>query len=304
MKRVASIDIGTNTILMLITGIDSSFEGFRIIDQFFSTPRLGVGVDHNKTISSDAITRAEVILENYKKQCESNNVDIIIVAATSAMRDAENATFVKSKFENILNTKVNVITGDEEAYLSYLGSVVTLEKSILIDIGGGSTEIITGENHKILQRKSFQMGAVRITERIFKSKFPLTNDLFDEAEHVILDNLKEFEICQNLSEIYAVAGTPCSIATAINGFHDYEVEKIDGTRLYLTDIESLLFEFRKMTPAEITSKYLINAKRADIISAGALILCTILRYFKLEYTIVSAKGLRYGLIKDYVLKNK
>lgn len=300
--RIASIDIGTNTILMLIVESIGNSE-FQILNQQFSTPRLGEGVDKNGIISQNAIDRALEVLSNYKKICNDYKVDVIKAVGTSALRDAKNSSEVLKIFKSILNYDVEVISGENEAYLSFIGSVNSTKRSLLIDIGGGSTELIIGENNQIQNRISLQIGAVRITEKFFKNIYPINDNFYNDAINYIKEQLNNFKIDSKIEFIYSVAGTPCSIATALKGIPDYEVDKVDGEKIYIEDIQNILNKFKLMNPNEISEKYLINPKRADIIAAGTLILYLILQQYNLNYTIVSSKGLRFGIIKDFLIKN-
>ncbi len=296
---VATIDIGTNTILLLIARIkaDGSYD---IIEQHFSTPRLGEGVDKSGIISEQAIIRATDVLRQYKQLIIKNKVEKVVTNATSAMRDALNNQYVKSIFENILNSKIEIISSDTEAYYSYIGAINSEDKSALLDIGGGSTEIMIGEKYNIIFRKSFQIGTVRFTERIFNNISPISASKLDEASNLLKSSLASVSIDIKDIPLYSVAGTPCAIATSIKGLADYEVDKIDNTKLYKNDILKILNQFSQLNAIEIANIFKITPKRADVITAGALILYTFLDIFSVEYTIVSSKGLRFGILQNLI----
>jgi exopolyphosphatase/guanosine-5'-triphosphate,3'-diphosphate pyrophosphatase len=298
MERIASIDIGTNTVLMVVADIsDSKYE---VVREEFSIPRLGENVDKEGKIIEAAFKRTSEVITNYRNICNELKVEKILAVGTSALRDAENAKEIRLELENILDAKIRIIHGEEEAQLSFKGSVTTTELSTLIDIGGGSTEIIIGESGNILERKSLQMGAVRITERILKNIYPIIPEYYIEAEIFIRSELDKLFKINNKAPLFACAGTPTAIATAISGLHDYEAKQINGTKIGKKQVYDLLQEFRKLTQTKISEKYLINLKRADLITAGAMILYTFMDYFGFEECIVSAMGLRYGIIVDYM----
>lgn len=296
---VATIDIGTNTILMLIAKVKSNGE-YDIIEQKFATPRLGEGIDKTGIISDVAIERAKDVFKVYKEIIEKYKVDKVIANATSAMRDAKNKFQVKEIFESILNSEVEIISGESEAYFSYIGGVPTTEKSALLDIGGGSTEIMVGENGKILFRKSFQIGAVRLTERFFKNVSPIESKYFEESSKYLDLLFSEQNIDINGIELYSVAGTPCALATAYRGLFDYEIDKVHNSKLYKFQILELLNKFSLLNSYQISDIYKISPKRADVITAGALILYTFLNNHSIDYTIVSSKGLRFGILHNFM----
>jgi exopolyphosphatase/guanosine-5'-triphosphate,3'-diphosphate pyrophosphatase len=298
MERIATIDIGTNTVLMVIADIFNS--KYKIVREEFSIPRLGENVDKEGKIIETAFKRTSEVITKYRTICNESKVGKILAVGTSALRDAKNADEIRMKLEQILDAKILIIHGEEEAQLSFKGAVTTTKLSALIDIGGGSTEIITGESGHILERKSLQMGAVRITERILRNIYPVKVEYYDEAEKFIRSEFDKLFKIDNKMPLFACAGTPTAIATALAGLHDYEAMKINGTKIGKKQIFDLLQEFRKLTQTEISEKYLINLKRADLITAGALILYIFMEYFGFEECIVSALGLRYGIIVDYM----
>ncbi len=296
---VATIDIGTNTILMLITEVSEQGK-YDIIDQHFGTPRLGEGLDKSGYISEIAIQRASEVLINFKIIIDKLKVDKVITNATSAMRDAKNNLQVKAIFEEILQSEVEIISGESEAYFSYIGGVPTTDKSALLDIGGGSTEIMIGENNKIIFRKSFQIGAVRLTERFFNNISPIDTEKYNIAKQYMNELYSKETFAIDNLELYSVAGTPCALATAARGLFDYEIDKVHNTKLYKDEIYKLINEFSTLKSSEISTNFKINPKRADVITAGALILYSFLDKFNLDYTIVSSKGLRFGILQNYI----
>jgi len=205
----ASIDIGTNTILMLIGEIKNN-KIVRILNDEHSIARLGENVDASGIIQTSAIKRAGNILRHYYDLCSSLKVSQIRIVATSALRDAFNKDFVLAEFKKYINPEIEIISGEEEAELSFLGTVEDSSESIVIDIGGGSTEFIFGKNNNVNHRISTQIGAVRLTERFFKNHPP------DTTQISLLNKYVRNELKNKLPNIqsslcYAVAGTPTTI---------------------------------------------------------------------------------------------
>ncbi len=299
--RIAGIDIGTNTILMMIA--ENGKSGIRIIRDEHSIARLGEKTDESGEISHAAIDRAANILQSYRNICNEENVDVILPAATSAMRDAKNNKYVKSELERIISSEIRLIDGEEEARLSFLGTVEDTDEASVIDIGGGSTEFISGKNREVSFRKSIDIGSVRITERFFKNPVPLDLEI-SEAESFIKSEFKKYLSDFNAGgRFYAVAGTPTTIAAAVLKLDDFKREKINLYNLSIDDINTMKYKFLKMTPEEITNQYNIHPMRADVIAAGAVILSESMQYLRKNSCIVSTMGLRYGIIKDYLINN-
>lgn len=295
--RVAGIDIGTNTILMLIADV---FDDGKIvpIGDYHAIARLGEGLKQTGNISEEALNRGLEILKNFKKEIVRHSVDKVFCVGTSALRDAKNSLSVIEKIESETGLKVKVIDGQFEAYLSFIGTIESDEYSIVFDIGGGSTEIIAGENNQISFRKSFDFGVVKLTEQFIESHPP------DEITIKTMKNeiSKHFSLIQSnivKGKIYAVAGTPTTIAAVVLGLKEYDRNKVHNYVLTLNDIRQTLSLFLTLSIDEIISKLHIPPLRADVITAGTIILETFCEYFNLDSVIVSDKGLRYGVVKYF-----
>jgi exopolyphosphatase/guanosine-5'-triphosphate,3'-diphosphate pyrophosphatase len=297
LRRLAAIDIGTNTILMLIAEINTENELIIIRDEH-SIARLGEGTDRTGIISSEALNRAKVILTAYKKLCSEYEVTDFLICGTSALRDAKNSTDIQKSLSDIIGAEIKIISGEEEARLSYMGTVDDDDRSIVIDIGGGSTEFILGENSKILSRISLPIGAVRITERIFEGEHPPTSDAIFEALSLITSEIEKVELDGVDANIYSVAGTPTTIASISLGLEKYDREKVDGYELQHDSLNKVIGELFESDIEMIVEKYGIDPKRADVITAGAIILSEAMLHLNTESVIVSGKGLRYGILLE------
>jgi exopolyphosphatase/guanosine-5'-triphosphate,3'-diphosphate pyrophosphatase len=168
--------------------------------------------------------------------------------------------------------------------------------STVVDIGGGSTEFINGENASINYRKSLNIGAIKITENYFP-KHPPTLDQIEKAENFIINNLEQLEISYLGGDLFAVAGTPTTLAAISKGLSEFDYSEIDGVRLSLEFLENIKNDFLSLTIDQIIYKYKIHPKRADVITAGTIILKSVLHFLNRDNFIVSAKGLRYGILK-------
>jgi len=293
--RYAAIDTGTNTILMVIG--EKTGSGIKIINDYISLARLGEGVDESGNINFAAIDRACEILSGYQKLCKEHNVSKIQLVGTSALRDAKNSKQVLSEFKKVINADMNIISGETEAYLSFIGTVPDTNPSIVIDIGGGSTEIIFGENNTIAARNSFNIGAVRFKERYIPNHPPTSEELENTRCAIIIEFEKFKKPCFT-GKVFAVAGTPTTLAEVAMNLSEYEPDKIHNFVLTKNKTEEIINLFLNSSITDIIEKLHIHPKRADVITCGAIILQEALIYLGVDECTVSIQGLRYGVLKN------
>lgn len=298
-RKFASIDVGSNTILMLVGELlpDGSI---RTIRDEHSIARLGENVNKTGVISKAAIARALPIFEKYRKIAREENVEAICACATSAVRDAGNKAEFLPLFDEALGEKIHVIHGETEATLSFLGSTEDLTRSTIIDIGGGSTEFICGENSVIEYKTSLNFGAVKLKEKFFRFH-PAPPDILRAAEEAIRRECSILpEKIFSTDKIYSVAGTPTSIAAIYHNIREFDYEKIHLFRLTPQIVDDVFDLVMSHSLAELIERYNIHPQRADILPAGVSILKTVMKQFSIGQIIVSAKGLRYGILKNMI----
>ena len=298
-KRYCSVDIGTNTVLMLIAEFDG--KNFHILDEKYEIARLGENLDKTGFIGKEAFDRTIKILKSFVDIAESYNSSEFVIAATSAMREATNGDEIKNKIEALTGKKIDIITGEKEAKLSFEGTVENKKRNIVIDIGGGSTEVIYGKEDNILFLKSFDIGAVRLTERFFSEQPPTLVEI-EKASDLIAEEIYDEININDFEDIYAVAGTATTIAATAQELKDFDIEKIDGYVLTSDILSDVFYKYAASETDKIIEKYGVHPKRADLITAGTLILKMISLMLNKKNIIVSAKGLRYGLLKDHIKK--
>lgn len=296
IMKVASIDIGTNTLLLLIAEVDAS--GLEIIQDYHLIARLGENVDKTGEISDHAIERGCAILRDYKALIDKAGIKDIVIVGTSALRDAKNSQKVCAKFEEIIGSPVRIIKGEEEANLSFLGSKIDESDNIVMDIGGGSTEFVSGAGSKISFRRSLDIGAVRLTERFLKGDGSQAEQIA-ELNSFLQKELAKLDKDKLQGEIVAVAGTPTSLAQMNLGLNDYDYNLIHKYKFSLVDLKKNIDILINTPKEELISKYYIHPNRADILLAGSLILQNFVEYMQREDFIVSCHGLRFGVVLDY-----
>ncbi|MEG8947382.1 Ppx/GppA phosphatase family protein [Rosettibacter firmus] len=299
---IASIDIGSNTILLLIARINLEKAKLETIQNYYRAPRISQGLLENGNISSEKINKLLNVLEEYKSIIEQYNCSKVFIVATNAFRIANNAKEILDLIKIKYNWTINIIDGEEEAKLSYLGATYeySSKEKVVIDIGGGSTEIIYGQNDEIRFKKSFPIGVVSLTEKFIKNEIPteteiikLTNELNEVFK--ILDNIpkKIFTI--------AVAGTPTTLSCIKQNIKNYNEQLVDNSILTYNDVTNIADTLASMSGMQIKEKYgQVVEGREDVLFTGTIILKTIMEKLELEKITVSNKGLRYGVIVDYM----
>ncbi len=300
MKRVAALDLGTNSFLCLIVEGDST--GIKkIIYDSVQVVRLGQDINKTQMFHPDALKRMDLCLEKFKVIIDKHKVDQILAMATSAARDAKN----KNDFFEICKkhkVPVSIVSGADEARITYQGATAHIgkaqqssQKTLIVDIGGGSTELVLGQGDQILFSQSLNIGCVRLTEQMI-SQQPVSDvehaKVLNKIERELDPALQEIKKT-NLQEIVAVAGTPTTLAAAEIG--QFDPNLVEGYILSLKKLDDWVIKLKTSSASEKTSKFNIETGRADIIYVGALILWTIVQKLGLPSLKVSTKGVRYGV---------
>lgn len=306
MMNVASIDIGSNTVLLLIAEVDIKNWTFNTILNRYEIPRLGKGLDENGDISDDRIEKLLAILNSNQNLITQYNCEAILCTATNALRIAKNSNYIVDKVRSKLGIEIEIISGEREAELSYKGAASILpqvSEKVVLDIGGGSTEVIYGSGNEMKFRKSFSIGAVNLTEIFIKQTPPLPIEL----DSLISELEKRFTELKDLFEknipLIAVAGTPTTLAAIANQLSEYDEKIVEGFQLTQNKLTDFIDEFSIKKPEEILGRYgEIIRGREDIILAGSLILQHILTITRNEFCTVTGKGIRYGSVVDFIEK--
>ena len=298
MKRVAAIDIGTNTILMVIAECTAE-SVFHFLHEEHSIARLGNKVDSNHTILPDSIERVEEILQKYTAIARKFNVNEIVACGTSVFRDAANREEVVEYFYQKFGISIRILSGDEEGRLTYIGALIGWWNSnnddvAVIDIGGGSTELSFGKGLNYIGSASINIGAVRITERILKSS-PPSPSAIEEAIYEINNHLLQLPSLSAKTKFVGVAGTLTTLASYVQKLRSFEKEKVHKFLLTREQVENSFQELKRLSLVELHQIQSINPKRADIIVAGILILRQIMEKYNVSKILVSTQGLRYGI---------
>ena len=298
--RIASVDIGTNTVRLLVVEVyDSGSFKWLMTDR--AVVRLGEGLSRSKRLRPEAMERTLRVLERFKGECRRLKVDRVIPIATAAVREAENGDDFVRLVRDRIGWDVRVISGEEEAYYTYLGvkKGLSLNNPFLVfDIGGGSTEYICASDG--LNYRSLGMGVVKLTEEFLVSDPPVEEELerLREAVRGFLGTL-DMDRCRGVI-VVGTAGTPTTLAALDMRLAVYDPEKVHGYRLSLERLESMERWLVSMTSSERLRLPGMEKGREDLIVAGTVIVVETLKFFGSREMVVSEWGIREGVIVDVV----
>lgn len=293
--RVATLDLGSNTFLCLIADIDKNGQ-LTVVRDLAQVVRLGQGVLQNEVFHPEALERAKDCLEVFAQEIKAAGAERVLALATAAARKAKN----RDRLEQILNDlkiPFRIISGDEEATLTFLGAqsgISSIGTKVVIDIGGGSTEITIGDEKGIHFRQSFEIGVVRLREQYINA-FPISKKISNEIQQDIQNSFEHFENIPKEKgpiEVIGVAGTPTTLAAAVLG--GFDPFKVDGFEFSLDDLLGWELRLNGLTPQEIEEVYSVPKGRSDVLSVGVMILIAGLKALKKDRLKVSVRGLRYG----------
>jgi len=295
--RVAVIDIGTNSTRLFVA--DIADDRVTRIDRRSRVTRLGRGVDLSGQLSSEAIEATCREIADYVEICRDAEVGRIDAIATSAVRDASNGSAFVAELRERFALSARVLDGEEEARLTYLGATCENSPSVptlVVDIGGGSTELIVGVGDDIAFHTSLQAGVVRHSERHISADPPSALELEALAGDVrgLIENAIVDQPGASADAGIAVAGTPTSLASIEIGLEPYDPKQVHGHTLTLRTIQRLLSRLASAPlskRAEITG---LHPDRAPNIVAGVVILIETMRAFDLDRIEVSEHDILYG----------
>jgi len=294
---MASIDIGTNTILLLIAEVDQG--RIKPLFEMETVVRLGERVHENGILLKEAMWRGLQTLSQYLERCRAMEVQEIFPVGTSALREATNSEDFLRLVKEKLDLSIEVISGEEEAQLSFFAVAKDLQETgkplLVVDIGGGSTEFILGKGDQIRQWISLPLGSVRFTEQFLHSD-PVQEEEWQKMERKILESLVDIPHSQEPLSMVAVGGTATTLASVEQGLEEFVVEKIHHFVLQKEALNNQLLLYRSQTTEERKKIPGLPMARADVILAGAAILFLTMEEVKCPSVLISCHGVRYGLL--------
>jgi exopolyphosphatase/guanosine-5'-triphosphate,3'-diphosphate pyrophosphatase len=304
VSRVAAIDCGTNSIRLLIADITG--DNFKEVLRTMEIVRLGQGVDKNKAFHPDAIDRTLKAVELFRDQIASKGVEKIRFCATSATRDASNRNLFIDGVRDILGIEVEVIPGEEEAELSFIGATKELRQSdapfLVVDIGGGSTEFVFG-SEKVEFAKSVNIGCVRMSERHLNTQPPSMAQIAQAIVDIDIAITQAAAVVPitTAKTLVAVAGTATTVAAAALELTDYDRHLIHLSIISSDKVHKTAASFQSMNKDQIASLGFMHPGRVDVITAGSLVLSRIMAATGAAEFVASESdildGMAWSLIK-------
>ncbi|MEV6487942.1 Ppx/GppA phosphatase family protein [Actinoplanes sp. NPDC051633] len=288
--RVAAIDCGTNSIRLLISDEGSD------VARRMEIVRLGEGVDRTGRLSERAIERTRQALLGYAAEIAELGVQRVRMVATSASRDASNADDFRAMVKSVLGVAPEVITGDEEASLSFLGAVRDLtggDTKLVVDIGGGSTEFITGVT-EVDAAISVDIGCVRMTERHLRGDPPTPAEIAAAERDITTAVGRALGVVGN-GTLVGLAGSVTTVAALALDLPGYDASRIHHARISYDDVARVTAGLLRMTVAERLALPVMHSGRADVIGAGALILRIVMELAQQGAVIASEHDILDGI---------
>jgi len=297
MDQLAVIDVGSNSVKFYVCRRMKDGSIQTLIDKS-SISRLGEGLMETGRIHEASLERNARAVSEFAAEARENGVEKIVGVGTMALRSAENGHDFVSRVRELSGVEIKMISGDEEARLSYLaalsGMALPEGELAVFDTGGGSTEFIFGEGTKIRRRFSVNLGALRITEKYFRDD-PVREGSVEKALREIDREFSRAGVTGNPTAIIGIGGAVTSLGAVKHQMEQYRPALLQGTALGKADIEAQIAAYRTKTIAQRRQMPGLQPKRADIILAGACIVGSIVTRLNKDALTISVRGLRHGL---------
>jgi exopolyphosphatase / guanosine-5'-triphosphate,3'-diphosphate pyrophosphatase len=298
--RVAVVDIGSNSTRLLIADVEPPGSDVTPLVRRSQVTRLGHGVDASGRLDPESMERTWRVLSGYRTEIDEHGCEANLAVLTSAVRDASNGAEFASRVRDELGLDAKVLSGDEEAQLTFLGAMSGRpsadQPTVVIDIGGGSTEFVVGVGRSAGFHISLPIGVVRMSERHIHGDPPAPAQLQalgQDVRETLFNGLPEDERTP-VAVAVAVAGTATSAASIAQELDPYDPARVHGYQLALATVELLLARLADMDEAQRRTVVGLNPDRAPTIVAGMVVLGEAMRAFDLETVEVSEHDILYG----------
>lgn len=288
MRKFAVIDIGSNSVRLMFVA-----DG-KVLYKSLHTTRLGEGLASSNRLTDAAIERSALAVAAYFQRAKDEGAEEVFAFATAAVRSAENRQAFLDRVKTLCGLSVEVISGEEEGEIGILGALGKADGGV-IDVGGASTEIVLRENGVSVYKKSINVGVVRLKDSCGREKAALNE--YAKAR------VEEYGELPPVQELYAIGGTATTLGAQVLGLKEYDSEKITGAVITLEQLQSLSDKLLNMTVEEIASLPCMPKGRADVLTGGAVWLCTVMERFGIKRLVISDRdnlegyAIKRGLMK-------
>jgi exopolyphosphatase / guanosine-5'-triphosphate,3'-diphosphate pyrophosphatase len=305
VNRLAAVDIGTNSVRLLVADVDGDGENAKLhtLDRRMRITRLGQGVDRTRALAPDAIDRTVDVLREYRGALDEHGVASVRATATSAARDATNRDELFTRVHDALGVEPELLSGEEEARLSFLGATAELDAPapyLVVDIGGGSTEFVLGTDAPT-GLVSLDLGCVRITEQFLHSDPPAPEELSNAVAAVrdlVADVPRVVPGVSDAATLVGLAGTITTVAAIEQGLPEYDPERIHHFRLDRAAVEDVFRTLATESAAQRAHNPGLEPGRVDVIVGGVVVLVGILRVLGFDTVLVSEADILDGLVRS------
>ncbi|MGN6245819.1 MAG: Ppx/GppA phosphatase family protein [Motilibacteraceae bacterium] len=303
MPRVAAVDCGTNSIRLLVADVDPVVGTLADLDRRMTIVRLGQGVDRTGRLAPEALERTFAACRGYAEVVQELGAERLRFVATSASRDAENRDEFVDGVREILGVEPEVVTGDEEAHLSFTGATRELGGAdasetpyLVVDIGGGSTEFVLGSTD-VDAARSVDVGCVRMTERHLHSDPPSENETAAARKDIeaAIDRAAEVVPLERARTLVGLAGSVTTVAAMALDLPEYDSERIHRSRISAEQVHDVAIRLLAMTREQRAALPFMHPGRVDVIGAGALVLATIVERTGAREVVVSEHDILDGI---------
>lgn len=305
-ERIGIIDLGSNTTRLIVIVYQPHY-CFKLIDEVSEVVRLAEGVGDDRTLKPTPMYRAIEALKLFHTFCQSTNVQRIVAVGTSALREAINRDAFLHQLKLETDLDLRVLSGEEEAYYGYLGVVNSLPftDGVVVDIGGGSTEVTAVRGRAFSQAVSKQAGVVRFSERYVRSD-PISKKDFRALTQAAADMFQDLDwlASETGPTMVGVGGTVRNLARVDQKRRNYPLDRTHGYVLTGQSLDEIVELLRKSNLREREALPGLNRDRADVILAGAVILQQLMHQGNFEHLMVSGQGLREGLFYEHFLEGQ
>lgn len=309
--RAAAIDAGSNTILLVAGETDSEKPaGYRVIADEIEFARLGEGVDESGRLSDAAMARGLSAFRRYTGICRDLGITKIVSSGTSALRDAANGPDFLARVRSETGVEISVIDGEREARLGFASATDELTPgtpAVVLDVGGGSAQLMSGHaGGGVDGAVSFQLGAVRLTERHVKHDPPMADELARIEADVDL-GLAQGSVTRpgegapaapEGAEVIGVSGTCTTLAAVSLGLAEYDASRVHGHVLRRAELERLQRAFLATDDAGRARMPGLHPKRADVVIAGTIVVLRVLARYRRETLRIADRGIRHALLRE------